>query len=128
MPYVPDAEDDTQPLITEIAKTAAAEFRTIKTYLKTLRDVPKIVGSWKRGYCRVEIVDTTINTADLVEGYTYSFYNASDADVDILQGAGVTLRLAGTLLTGHRNVAPRGLVSLWCNSGTEVVAIGAGLS
>lgn len=128
MPYVPDAEDVDAPLITEIAKTAAAEFRTIKVYMQTLRDIPRISGAWKRGFCRVESADTMLNTSDMAEGYTLSFYNASDADVDLLQGSGVTLRLSGSILTGHRTVGPRGLVTIWCASATEAVAIGAGLS
>ena len=128
MPYTPDAEDVAAPLITEIAKTAAAEFRTIKVYMQTLRDIPKVVGSFARGKCTVITADVTINTSDLVEGYTYSIYNNSDVDVDIIQGAGVTLRLSGTILTGHRTIAPRGLVTLWCHSASEVIAIGAGLS
>lgn len=128
MPYVPDAEDVDAPLITEIAKTAAEEFRTIKVYMQTLRDVPRVQGFWKRGHCRSESTDTEINTSDMSAGWTFSIYNNSGNDITLLQGAGVTLRLAGTLLSGHRTLAPYALVSLWCESGTEIAAIGAGLS
>jgi hypothetical protein len=73
MPYIPDATDDTAPLITEIAKTAAAEFRTLKTYIKTLRDIPRSEVGFVRGYCTVATGDITINTSDLVAGYTSAF-------------------------------------------------------
>jgi hypothetical protein len=128
MAYIPDATDDTQPLITEIAKTAAAEFRTLKTYIKTLRDIPRSELGFIRGYCTVATGDITINTTDLVAGYTFSIYNNTNLDITLIQGAGVTLRLSGTVNSGNRTIAARGLVTLWCPSGTEVVAIGAGLS
>lgn len=129
MPYIPNAEDVDAPLITEIAKTAAAEFRTIKVYMQTLRDIPVApADTWKRGHCRVLSGDVTINTTDMAAGYSLSCYNNTDGDVDLIQGVGVTLRLSGSILTGHRTIGPRGLVTLWCASGAEVIAIGAGLS
>lgn len=128
MPYIPDAEDVAAPLITEIAKTAAAEFRTIKVYMQTLRDVPIENTFWKRGHCRVITAATPINATDLQPGYTFSIYNNTNLDVTLQQGAGVTLRLSGTTITGDRTIAARGLVTLWCASTTEIVAIGAGLS
>lgn len=128
MPYTPDAEDVNAPLITEIAKTAAAEFRTIKAYMQTLKDVPRDDAAFGRGKCRVTAASVTINTSDLFTGKTMSIYNNSDANITLVQGTGVTLRLSGTTTTGNRTLGPRALVTLWCPSGTEVVAIGAGLS
>lgn len=52
MPYTPDATDVAAPLITEIASSAALEFRTIKLFIQDyLRRIPRRTVGWARNEC-----------------------------------------------------------------------------
>jgi len=57
-----------------------------------------------------------------------TIYNSSGSTFSILQGSGVTLRLAGTSTTGNRSLASKGIATIVCVASNEFVATGAGLS
>ena len=70
----------------------------------------------------------TVPSAVFSVGDTISIYNNSAADQTITQGASVTLRFAGTVNTGNRTLAQRGLVTVLCVGSNEFVISGGGLS
>lgn len=55
-------------------------------------------------------------------------YNNGSANIALNQGAGFTLRIAGTSTTGPRSIAARGICTLVFVSATEAVLTGAGVS
>jgi hypothetical protein len=61
-------------------------------------------------------------------GQTVSIYNNSTSSQTITQGAGVTLRLAGTTATGNRTLARYGVATIVCVASETFVMSGAGLS
>jgi hypothetical protein len=61
-------------------------------------------------------------------GQTISVYNNQNASNAIVQGAGVTLRLAGTAATGNRTLARYGLSTIVCVAANTFVISGAGLT
>lgn len=75
------------------------------------------------GKVRVITANFTLNSGEL-SGTVIPIYNNSDATISIIAGAGVTLRLAGSTMTGTRTLAPRGLASVWAFSSTEYVISG----
>lgn len=89
-------------------------------------DVKRRTSGWARGQCLVTSAGQTLNTSDMAAGYTFSLYNNSAAPITLTQGSGVTLRWGAS--SGNRTVAARALVTIWCNSGTEAILIGAGVS
>ena len=70
----------------------------------------------------------TVPSAVFSVGDTISIYNNSAADQTITQGASVTLRFAGTVNTGNRTLAQRGLATVLCVGSDEFVISGGGLS
>ena len=84
----------------------------------------------------VALVSGEVYTA--IDGFTvpagltlnsiYPIYNDLFENITITPAAGVTLRLAGTLLTGARTLGPKGFASLWVRGTNEYVMTGAGLS
>lgn len=92
------------------------------------RGVPRVTAGFENGKCRAVTAGATINTSDLAIGTAFCIYNNSAAAVTITEGAGVTLRLGGTTTTGNRTLDPRGMMTVWCNTATEAVATGAGVS
>ena len=70
----------------------------------------------------------TVPSAVFSAGDTISIYNNSAADQTITQGASVTLRFAGTVHTGNRTLAQRGLATVLCVGSNEFVISGGGLS
>lgn len=80
------------------------------------------------GKCIALTAGITIPSATFAGGDAYSFYNDSAAAVTLTQGAGLTLRFAGTTTTGNRTLAARGLATIWFNSPTEAVISGPGIS
>jgi len=91
-------------------------------------DIPRRTSGFARGECLVVSAGVTLNTADMQPGVAYSLYNDSGSAVVVTQGAGVTLRLAGTTTTGNRTIGARGFATIWCNSTTEAVIVGAGVT
>lgn len=65
----------------------------------------------------------TVNTGAAADT-TYAVYNNSGSPFTITQGAGLTMRLAGTTTTGSRTLAARGFATIWAVSTTEVVVSG----
>lgn len=113
-PSAPTAAIDTAT--TQLATTA---------FVDRLRDVPR-VASLQRGKVFATGADVTINAANA--GETYTIYCDNSTPVNIIQGAGVTLRLAGTGTTGNRTLAARGMATVWFNSGSEAIISGPGVA
>jgi hypothetical protein len=63
----------------------------------------------------------------LAAGSVFNIYNNTAGDITITQGGGLTLRLAGTALTGNRIIATRGLVAVVVLSTSEYTISGAGI-
>jgi hypothetical protein len=61
-------------------------------------------------------------------GQTVSIFNNQNASNAVVQGAGVTLRLAGTAATGNRTMARYGLSTIVCVAANTFVISGAGLT
>jgi len=61
-------------------------------------------------------------------GQTVSIYNNQNASNAVVQGAGVTLRLAGTAATGNRTMSRYGLSTIVCVAANTFVISGAGLT
>jgi len=91
-------------------------------------DIPRRTSGVARGECLAATAGFTLNTSDLSAGKAYSVYNDSGSSIVITQGGGVTLRLAGSATTGNRTLAARGMATIWCNSASEAVMFGAGLT
>lgn len=72
-------------------------------------------------------VNLAINTGIFSQGHILSVYNNSASAITI-NGTIATMRLAGTATTGNRTLAPRGLATLWFESGAEVIVSGPGVS
>lgn len=70
----------------------------------------------------------TIPASVFSAGDAVSLYNDSASPVTVTQGAGLTLRLAGSSTTGNRTLAARGLCTIWFNSATEAIISGPGLT
>lgn len=111
-----------------LAAPALTGNATIDGSLIGFRDIVRVTGGIERGKVYATSTGFTLNTGSLSAGYAYSVYNDSAAAITITQGAGVTQRLAGTTLTGNRTIAPRGLATIWANSGTEAIFSGPGVS
>ena len=61
-------------------------------------------------------------------GQTISIFNNQNSSNAVVQGSGVTLRLAGTASTGSRTLARYGVATLICVAANTFVISGAGLS
>lgn len=86
------------------------------------RDLP-VVGSLTRGACFPTSAGITIDTA--TAGNLFTIYNDSAVAITLTQGAGVTLRLAGTTMTGNRTLAARGFANVWYRSASEAAVSGS---
>lgn len=91
------------------------------------RDIPRVTGGIERGKVFATAAGFTFNTGNAA-GSAFSVYNDSAAAITITQGAGMTLRLGGTATTGNRTIAARCFATIWCNSTTEAIVAGAGVS
>ena len=74
------------------------------------------------------LVDNTITVASgtFDQGDVITLYNNSSGSITITQGAGLTLRMAGTTQTGNLSLSGRGICNLVCitANGNEVIASG----
>jgi hypothetical protein len=86
-------------------------------------DVPRVTGGIERGKMFATAAGLTLATGSAA-GSTYSIYNNSAAAITLTQGAGLTLRLAGSATTGSRTLAARGIATVWYNSTTEAIVSG----
>lgn len=91
------------------------------------KNVPRVTGTLEQGKCFATPSGFTLSSG-VSAGATYSVYNDSGSAITITQGAGLTLRLAGSTSTGNRTIAPRGMATIWYNSSTEAIMTGAGVS
>lgn len=91
------------------------------------KDIPRTTGGIARGQAFATSAGFTLNTGTAAGG-AYSVYNDSAAAITVTQGAGLTLRLAGTTTTGNRTIAARGFATIWFNSTTEAAMSGAGVT
>lgn len=81
-----------------------------------------------RGKCYQATGPVTIPASAFAAGDSFAIYCNSPSALTVTQGAGLTLRLAGTATTGNRSLAGRGLCTVWFNSATEAVINGPGLT
>lgn len=72
--------------------------------------------------------NVTVPASVFVVGDRVRVYNNSAAATSIVQGTGVTLRLAGTATTGTRTLAARGISEITFISATEAVVSGTGVT
>ena len=70
----------------------------------------------------------TVNSGIFSAGNNVTIYNNSAASQTVTQGAGVTLRLAGSATTGSRTLAQRGICTIVCVASNEFVVSGAGVT
>lgn len=61
-------------------------------------------------------------------GQTVSIYNNQNFSNTIVQGSGVTMRLAGTAATGNRTIARYGVATIVCVAANTFVISGAGIT
>ena len=66
------------------------------------------------------------------QGDTMTVYNNSGSTINLTQGSGATVRLAGSSITGTRQLAQRGLATIICvvdggGSNDEFLLLGAGV-
>ncbi len=97
------------------------------------RDVPRRTTTTTaviadRGGCIALGANITIPASVYSAGAVVSFYNNTGGNLTILQGSGLTLRLAGTSTTGNRTIASRGMATVWFNSPTEGILSGPGVT
>ena len=72
--------------------------------------------------------DCTVAQNVFSAGDAITVYNNSSSSFSILQGAGVTMYLAGTSSTGNRTIQGRGLATIVCAASNTFAISGAGLS
>ena len=101
---------------------ALADGSTVNGIEIGYRDIPRVTGGIERGKAYATSTGLTLNTG-LPVGAAYSIYNDSGASITITQGAGLTLRVAGTATTGNYTLPQRGFITVWVNSGTEYVIL-----
>lgn len=87
------------------------------------KTVPSNGATLVSGEMAVVTAGFTLNTG-APAGSTFPVYNNTGAAIVITQGAGLTLRLVGSAVTGNRSLASRGIASIWCLSTTEYIITG----
>lgn len=102
--------------------------------LLRLRNIPRIASAGETiavagiGHCYSATGNMTIPAGAFAAGDGVSVYNATAGNLTLTAGDGMTLRLAGTATTGNRTLAQRGLATIWFESATEAIVIGAGVT
>ena len=71
---------------------------------------------------------TVATTTAFNSGDNVIIFNNSGTAQTVTQGAGTTLRYAGTALTGNRSIAQYGVVTILCYGSNTYVIAGTGLS
>jgi len=89
-------------------------------YTLTANDIGELINITTGG--------VTVPASVFSAGNSITIYNNSGSNQNILQGSGVTLRLAGTSTTGNRTLALRGIATVMCVGSNDFVISGAGLS
>lgn len=108
-----------------IAANAGAARSAIESDVYKTLPIPATPSTLTTGEMAVVSSGFTLSTG-LPVGHIYPVYNESGSTITITQGPGLTLRLAGTTLTGNRSLSPRGVASIWVRSATEYIISGAG--
>lgn len=81
-----------------------------------------------RGTLNLLAAGITIPAAVFSAGHILSYYNNTAAALSITQGAGLTMRLAGSATTGTRTLALRGTATVVFISASECAVSGAGVT
>jgi len=95
------------------------------------RNVPRVSSSGGTaaativGKCYSTSGNITIPNSVFAAGDAFSIYNSTSSPISIVQGSGVTLRQVGTTTTGDRTLSEYGFVTLWFESASEAVLMGA---
>lgn len=122
-----------------IAAAITTKANSIDVYTKAEADaaveaelsVMDIVSGYAAGTAPGNVVTVaagfTLSTG-LAAGTIFMVYNNSGSAITITQDTGLTLRLAGTNLTGNRTAAARSLFSIVVISTSEYLVVGAGVS
>ena len=106
--------------------TSASADAAIEAAISTIEAVSGYSAGTAPGKMVVVSAGFTVNTG-LAANSVFSIYNDSTSAVTITQGAGLTLRLAGSAGTGNRTVAARGMATVWAKSTTEYIISGPGV-
>ena len=72
---------------------------------------------------RIDVNQNIFSAGDAI-----TIYNNSGGNIEIHGGPNVTLRLAGSSVTGTRTLASRGIATIVCVASNEFVISGAGLT
>jgi len=95
------------------------------------RNVPRVASSGGTaaativGKCYSTSGNITIPDATFAAGDAFSIYNNTASPISIIEGSGFTLRQVGTTTTGDRTLSEYGFVSLWFESASVAVVMGA---
>jgi hypothetical protein len=103
-----------QTLLNDVDPTAAQITLDVPSVAR-MNTVPVNLVGLAVGECFTTTAGFTVPTG-LVVGGTYVICNDSSVSITITQGAGLTLRLSGTVLNGNWILAPRGMASIWVRS------------
>lgn len=98
--------------------------------LQQVKDIAYSLTIQSTGLAVDSIFSTAADVAipvGLPAGRVLGVYNDSNAAIDIVQGAGVTLEFAGSLLTGDRILTGRGLMFIMTLTGAKYSVMGPGL-
>ena len=114
---------DFNPLLNSRAFTREQAESLIRLLEATRGALPRVTGAPVPGK-RLVITGALTLDKGLEEGTYFSIYNDSGAGVTLTQGAGLTLRHAGTATTGSLTLAQRGVATVWANSAAEYIVEG----
>ena len=67
------------------------------------------------------------SNSGLSAGDAVTVFNSTTSSINITSGSGVTLRFAGSSLTGTRTLAPKGVATIICIASNEHIISGSGL-
>lgn len=129
---VADADD---VAIVQGGTTKKADASLFRDYIAPyVRNVPRIASVGEVidtdgiGHCYSATGTMEVPASVFAAGDTVSIYNATAGNLTLTQGSGLTLRLAGTATTGSRTLSQRSLATIWFESATEAIVIGAGVT
>lgn len=103
----------------------AAGYKGIPVVAKSALYTPVVADS---GKCITTSADVNIPDGVFPAGDGFMIYNNSAAAIDLVQNAGLTLRLGGTTSTGDRILSARGIATVWYVSTTQGIITGVGLT
>lgn len=118
------------------ATTTIAAGTTASDSIGNLRNVPAnsqtgayvLVATDNGKYISITTGGVTVPASIFSAGQSVTIYNDSSSDQTITQGTSVTMYQAGTVNTGNRTLAARGLCTVFCVGSNTFVLTGAGVS